>query len=73
MLVDVAERTKFYKWKQESSESVVDYVPRLYRKVQYCEFDKLKYNDPTDEMVKVSLVAELRDQNIKTKLLNALQ
>ena len=70
----IAERTRFYKTKQNMNESVTDFVARLRKEAIYCQFDKLKDSaDPTEEMVKVALVAGLNDAAVTEKVLECMQ
>ena len=70
----IAERTKFYSMAQMTHESVMDYVVRLRRGIEFCEFDKLKEcDDPADEMLLVALVAGLKDPDVKDRALNKIQ
>jgi hypothetical protein len=70
----IAERTRFYSNKQHAGEAVCDFVPRLRKEAAYCEFDKLKASaDPTEEMIKVALVAGLHCSVTKQKVLEKMQ
>lgn len=70
----IAERTKFYSMKQLSEEGVMDYLVRLRRGIEFCDFDKLKSSaDPADEMLLVALVAGLRDNDVKDRVLDKIQ
>ena len=70
----IAERTKFFTISQFVSESVADYVTRLRKESQYCDFAKLKEStDPNEELVLMALVAGLRDPLVKEKVLEKIQ
>ncbi len=70
----IAERTKFYSLKQNEGESVMDYMVRLRKGVQFCDFDKLKHStDPTDEMLLVALVAGLHNKIVQDRVLDRIQ
>ena len=70
----IAERTHFYGTKQKDNESVMDFIVRLRKAVEFCDFDKLKTsNDPTEEMVLVALVAGLHCTYQKEKVLEKMQ
>lgn len=68
-----AEKTKFHQSRQHENETIADYVLRLRKEAQYCQFDLLKtFADPTEEMIRVALVAGLLDPTIKEKVLERL-
>jgi len=68
-----AERTRFHQCRQNRDESISDYVARLRKMAQFCEFDKLKVsNDPTEDMILIALVAGLFDSSTQTSVLEKL-
>ena len=70
----IAERTRFYNISQEPLESVMVFVARLRKELQHCAFENLKAcADPTEEMIRMALIAGLRDTTAKEKVLEKLQ
>lgn len=70
----VAERAKFYQCVQSVDESVSKFVAKLRKQAECCAFAELKHvDDPCEEMVKMGLIAGLRDTDIKRKVLEAFQ
>ena len=66
----VAERAKFYQCVQSVDESVSKFVAKLRKQAECCAFAELKHvDDPCEEMVKMGLIAGLRDTDIKRKFL----
>ena len=69
----IAERTSFYNISQKTNESVADYIARLRQAAEYCDFDSLKLSkDPTEEMIRVALIAGLQDKSAKRLVLDRL-
>ena len=70
----VAERAKFYERKQQSGENVSQFVAALRKAAVSCDFACLKTaNDPNEVMVKMGLIAGLKDPDIKQKVLESSQ
>ena len=66
----IAERTKFFSMKQEEKESIPDYIVKMKKAVRYCEFDELKTStDPVEEMLRVAIIAGLKDSEMQQKIL----
>ena len=68
----IAERTNFFMLHQSHSESVGDYLARLNKASESCEFEKLKQGDPTNEIIKLRLIAGINDQDLKRKIMDKL-
>ena len=70
----VAERAQFYARKQMVGESVSQFVVALQEAAENCEFDKLKVaTDPCQDMIKMGLIAGLRNVDFKIKVLEKFQ
>ena len=70
----IAEKTRFYVTRHFEDEAVADFVLRLRKEAASCEFEKLKESaDPTEEMIRVAMVAGLHNSSIKEKVLEKLQ
>ena len=69
----VAERTAFNAISQRPAESVTDFTARLRQAAEHCDFDSLKHaTDPTEEMLRVALVAGLHDKVVKQTVLERM-
>ena len=56
--------------KQEEKESIPDYIVKMKKAVRYCEFDELKTStDPVEEMLRVAIIAGLKDSEMQQKIL----
>ena len=64
----IAERARFFEAKQLDDECDSEYIQRLRKVSQYCEFDKL---NGEEDIVKLKFISGLRDGTIKQKLLEA--
>jgi len=70
----VAERAQFYARRQMIGENVSQFVVALRKAAENCEFEKLKdVIDPSQEMIKMGLIAGLRDLDVKQKVLEKFQ
>ena len=70
----VAERTAFLQMSHGGEEAEIDYLARIREAARYCKFVDLKASlDPEDEMTRLQLIAVLRDNDAKFKLLEALR
>ena len=64
----IAERSCFFEAKQLDGECAAEYIQRLRKMSQYCEFDKLSGEE---DVVKLKFISGLRDNGIKQKILEA--
>ena len=64
----IAERARFFEAKQLDGESAGDYLQRLRKISQYCDFDNLRGEE---DIVKLKFISGLRDCSIKQKILEA--
>ena len=70
----VAERSKFFLLSQKKDEMIVDFVARLRKESEFCEFHKLKkVIDPQEDMILMALVAGLKNAVVKTRVLEKMQ
>ena len=69
----IADRTNFLQISQHSGETEVDFLSRLNDASVYCEWDRLKEGNPTEELIKLRFIAGLRDEKMKLKVLEKLQ
>ena len=69
----IADRTHYLSITQDPGESEVDFLSRLNEAAQLCKWDSLKKQDPTEELVKLSFIAGLKDESLKLKILEKLQ
>ena len=69
----IAERNKFFSLKQKESEGISDFILRLRKGAEFCQFSKLKEStDPTEDMITMSLIAGLHDSESKKRLLEKI-
>ncbi len=70
----IAERTKFFGQSQTQNEKVTEFLARLRESAKFCEFDELKkYQSLIEEMIRMGLIAGLRNPKYKMKILEKLQ
>ena len=69
----IAERTKFNQTVQSANETAPDFLAKLRKKSQHCDFGALKdCNDP-EEMIHIAFVAGLSNKIVQEKILEKLQ
>ena len=69
----IADRTQFLQMKQNAGESEVDFLTRLNDASTHCNWDSLKMEKPSEELVKLRFIAGLQDDTLKFKILEKLQ
>ncbi len=70
----IAERTKFNQTIQSVNETAQDFLAKLRKNSQYCNFGAFRdCNDPEEEMVRVAFVAGLSNKIVQEKILEKLQ
>ena len=69
----IADRTYFLQMKQNAGESEVDFLTRLNEASTHCNWDSLKTETPSEELVKLRFIAGLQDDMLKLKILEKLQ
>jgi hypothetical protein len=64
----IAERAKFFEIIQSSTETIADYMTKLRKGCEFCQFNDLKGED---EIIKLKLISGLNKNEFKQKLLEA--
>ena len=69
----IAERAKYFKMVQ-STDNVADFVTKLRKAAETCDFESLKSaTSVCDELILSQLIVELNDSHIRTKAIEANQ
>ena len=66
----IAERTNFMQMKQSECQTIGDFAAKLRDQAVRCEFNTLKdSDDPSEELVKMQLIAGVLSHDIRNKIL----